>query len=191
MDWLIIALLIVVAFGGVAYVLPSKFQREVGKLRLEARQFGFSTSLMNVANLNAEAADRVTAGGKVRFRDNFCAVYHKRYAKKVPHAPLWRLDRYDKGKFPVPAWTLHGDALEGVDLSNAPYWKDVQGLLATMPRTCRAVECNADGISWIGIEAREVVLAGDFLKNLANALDSLAELNVNLSGTDEDLKSDP
>lgn len=181
LDWLIIALVLVIAFGGVAYAVPSRFQRRVGKMRLEARQHGFTTSLANVPDLDADAEDRVTAGGEVRPRDNFCAVYDKAYLRKLNNPPIWQLDRYKKSQVPIPGWLLRDNALAGVQLSDAGYWGDVAATIADMPPSCRGVASHADGVRWIGLESRDAVLEDRFLPELSNALDALRDMHAEMS----------
>ncbi|MCY4129925.1 MAG: hypothetical protein OXG15_11895 [Gammaproteobacteria bacterium] len=181
MDWLIIALLLLVAFGGVAYVLPSKFQRRVSQLRLEARQQGIFTSSRTIPDLDAEAEDRVTSGGKVRQREDLCVVYDLGYPSSVPNPPQWQLVRYKKSNLPIPGWLLRDNHLSGVELSDTNYWTTVASKIADMPKVCRSVLSHESGVSWIGIETKEAVVEGKFLGELTTSLGSLRDLNLSIS----------
>lgn len=178
MDWLIIALLLLVGFGGVAYVLPSKFQRRVSQLRLEARKQGIFTSSRTVPDLDADAEDRVTSGGKVRHRQDLCVVYDLSYRDALEDPPQWQLVRYRKSQLPIPGWLLRENQLKGVQLSDAEYWGSVAENIADTPGVCRSVVSHEAGVSWIGTESKSAVEEGRFLRELTASLESLRELNL-------------
>lgn len=169
------------AFGGVAYVLPSKFQRRVSQLRLEARSRGIFTSSRTIPDLDAEAEDRVTSGGKVRQREDLCVVYDLGYPSSVQNPPQWQLVRYKKSNLPIPGWLLRENQLSGVELSDANYWATVAANIADMPNVCRSVVCHDAGVSWIGIETKASVVEGSFLGELTSSLESLRDLNLSIS----------
>lgn len=181
MDWLIIAVLLLVAFGGIAYVVPSKFQRRVSQLRLEARRRGIFTSSRTVPDLDAEAEDRVTSGGKVRQREELCVVYDLGYPISVQDPPQWQLVRYKKSQLPIPGWLLRDARLSGVQFSDVTYWEMVAAKFEHMPRDCRSVVSHEAGVSWIGIEAKEAVVDGRFLDEMTSYLESLRDLNLSIS----------
>lgn len=174
-------LLLLVAFGGVAYVFPSKFQRRVSQLRLEARKQGIFTSSSTIPDLDANAEDRVTSGGKIRQRGDLCVVYELGYSDPPLTPPRWQLVRYKKSQLPIPGWLLRDDELQGVQLLDAAYWGTVAANIADMPKVCRSVLSHEQGVSWIGIESREAVEEGRFLDELTAGLESLRELNLAIS----------
>lgn len=189
MDWLIIALVLIVAFGGVAYALPSKLQRRVGRMRLDARKQGLHTSSMTLPDLDADAEDKVTSGGKVKLREQLCVAYDLNYGGGVKNPPSWQLDRYAKSQLPIPGWLLRNQKHEGVELSDTTYWLAVAESIADMPHSCRAVASHEHGVRWVGIEAKDAVLSDDFLPKLVGALSKLRELNVaknSINKTEED-----
>ncbi|MCY4096633.1 MAG: hypothetical protein OXG05_16100 [Gammaproteobacteria bacterium] len=178
MEWLIIALLLLVGFGGVAYVLPSKFQRRVSQLRLEARKQGIFTSSRTIPDLDADAEDRVTSGGKVRQREDLCVVYDLSYRNPPDCPPRWQLVRYKKSQLPIPGWLLRENQLIGVQLSDAAYWGSVAANIAEMPAICRCVVSHDSGVSWIGTESKNAIEEGKFLQDLTASLESLRDLNL-------------
>lgn len=165
-------------FGGIAYVLPSKFQRRVSQLRLEARKQGIFTSSRTVPDLDADAEDRVTSGGKVRQREDLCVVYDLNYRDAPQSPPQWQLVRFKKSQMPIPGWILRENQLSGVQLSNAIYWASVASKIADMPEFCRSVVSHEAGVSWIGTESRRAVEEGNFLRELTSSLESLRDLNL-------------
>lgn len=188
MDWLIIAVLLLVAFGGITYVIPSKFQRRVSQLRLEARRQGIFTSSSTIPDLDADAEDRVTSGGKLRQRGDLCVVYDLQYSGSPQNPPKWQLMRYKKSQLPIPGWLLRDDQLSGVQLSDASYWGTVAANIADMPKVCKSVVSHETGVSWIGIESKDAVVEGTFLADLKASLESLRELNLAIGAkrTDDD-----
>ena len=179
-------MLLLVAFGGVAYVIPSKFQRRVSQLRLEARRQGIFTSSSTIPDLDADAEDRVTSGGKVRQRGDLCVVYDLQYLNSPQNPPQWQLMRYNKSQLPIPGWLLRDDQLSGVQLSDANYWGSVAANLADMPKVCKSVVSHVDGVSWIGIESKDAVVDGTFLTELTSSLESLRELNLSVNDVNAD-----
>ena len=182
LEWLLIAVILVIAFGSVSYVLPSKLQRQVGKLRLEARRHGLFTSSTSLPDLDAAAEDRVTSGGKVRKHEKLCVVYDLGFEHSVIDVPVWQLTRYQKSQVPIPGWLLRDNTLDGVQLSNTFYWASVAETIAAMPRACRSVVSHANGVRWIGIEQKDAVLRNSFLPELLSSLTALRHLNVSVGG---------
>ena len=181
MEWLVIAILLLAAFGGIAYVMPSKFQRKVGQLRLEARKQGIQTSARTIPDLDAAPEDRVTSGGKVRQRTDLCVVYELGYVNPPDDPPQWQLVRYKKSQLPIPGWLLRDDELSGVQLSDARYWGSVAEQIADMPKICRSVASSEASVAWIGVESKSTVLDGQFLAELLPPLKALQDLNVRSS----------
>ena len=66
MEWLIVALGLLIAFGGIVYVLPSRVERLRGKARVMARNQGLSVSSTMLTHRDAPAEEKVSAGGKSR-----------------------------------------------------------------------------------------------------------------------------
>lgn len=162
-------------------MIPSKFQRRVSQLRLEARRQGIFTSSRTIPDLDAEAEDRVTSGGKVRQREDLCVVYDLGYPVSVQNPPQWQLVRYTKSQLPIPGWLLRDDHLSGVQLSDVKYWGSVAANLVDMPRECRSVVSHEAGVSWIGIETKEAVVEGRFLRELTSSLETMRDLNLAIS----------
>ena len=58
MVWIIIIVVLLVAFGPVLYLLPTKKDRRLAALRQQARLVGFVVELKPVRKLNPDARDR-------------------------------------------------------------------------------------------------------------------------------------
>ncbi len=177
-EWLLIALILAAAFGGIAYVIPTKFQRRVSHLRLSARKQGLIISATTLPDLDAPAEDRVTSGGKKRQREQLAVVYELAYLGPLEHVPTWQLVRYKKSQIPIPGWLLKNNELHGVQLSDAIYWGTVASHIGSMPRHCVSVSSHRGGVNWIGHEEQTAVLEDRFLPTLIAELGKLRALNI-------------
>lgn len=185
MEWLLIAGILLAAFGGVAYIIPSKYQRLVGNLRLEARKQGMFISSTTIEDMNVDAEHRVTSGGKARDHRKLCVEFSLPFERKLAHAPIWQLIRYGKSQLPIPGWLLVDNSLIGVQLSDTSYWASIAESIADMPAICRSVRVNGSQVSWIGKESKELVLNDEFLDCLRKSLEELSRLNHEISVANE------
>ena len=169
-------------------MIPSKFQRQVGQVRLAARNQGFVTSAVVLPDLDADASERVTAGGKKKDSSKLSTVYLLPFEEKAQNAPIWQLLKSRKSQVPLHGWLLNNDALLNVDLTDQLYWRRVSEVINDMPLLCRSVEVNSRGVSWIGEEDRELVENEQFMAQLADSLFELRQLNLEIhdrNSTDE------
>ena len=107
---IIIVGILVVAFGPILYVLPSKRDRRLAALRAEARRLGLTVELKPVRNPDAAPSERVTAGGRSRQPMHASARYALTLDRTVDAQPPWRLLRSadgwiaDAGMDPPAGW---------------------------------------------------------------------------------------
>lgn len=100
--WLIILVVLGVAFGPVLLLLPSRRERRLAALRAEARRLGLSVELRPVPKLGADLGERVTAGGRIR-----TAMHPSvRYAMPLPARPNRPTDA---GAVPPPQGDAQGE----------------------------------------------------------------------------------
>ena len=126
---IIIVGVLIVAFGPILYVLPSRKDRRLAALRGEARRLGLTVELKSVRNPDAAPTERVTAGGRTRTPMRACA----RYALALDRMPA-----------PTPPWRLllaAGDwiADEGMALP-AGWFGELRPLIKSLPDDVMAVE---------------------------------------------------
>ena len=95
--WIIIAGVLVLAFGPILYLLPSRKDRRLAALRAEARRLGLTVELKPVRNLDAAARERVTAGGRQRTPVHASARYSLTLDRMPDAVPAWRLLRSARG----------------------------------------------------------------------------------------------
>lgn len=174
MEWVWILLLVVAAFGGVAYAWPSKKTRLISKLRQLARQRNISVAMMAVPDFNASPDERVTLSGKDRKPTLQCVIYRRVKHDEGADGPKWRLLRDGNSAEPISGWRLHGYPVEGVVKFDYTYWTEVEKTIEIFPEDCIGVECTANHAAWIGRENLSNSTPEEFLVRLDSALMVLA-----------------
>ena len=106
MTWLLIILVLVVAFGPVLWLVPSKRDKRLSALRSRARSEGLIVEMRRIPKPDPAPEDRVSAGGKVREPVMECASYGLPLARGLKYLPGWRLIRKapEQGPDPFPDW---------------------------------------------------------------------------------------
>lgn len=171
MAWWLILLILLAAFGPVLWILPSKRDRLLTRLRAGARARGILVELTRLRDLAAPLEERVSAGGVPRTPTRACAAYRQAIPRSVNHAPRWRLLRDgDEPGQPVAGWTFDGERA-----GDRPYWQEAALYLDELPDDVLAVEVGRNQVSlfWRERVAAEEVEA--VLDRLATMLVRLAE----------------
>ena len=84
-------LAIVVAAGPILWLLPSKRDKRLAELRAAARRAGLVVEIVAVPKLDADASERVSAGGVARHATIDCAAYRLPLPRPLTAAPHWQL----------------------------------------------------------------------------------------------------
>ena len=183
MDWLIVTLGVLIAFGGIVYVLPSRNDRLRGNARLRARRVGMTVSSSTIPNLNAANVEKVTAGGRRRNPTHLGFVYFKNYLDDLDNLPNWQIVPNMDSTHPIAGWTLQPFVVDEVFHLDNEYWRAIEDLCASAPRRCLGIRCNEIGVAWIGVEdLREHDVEG-FVDDVEGFLDRLADLNTRHAAT--------
>ena len=132
MGWIIVVIALLVAIGPVLYLIPSKRDRRLARLRQQAKLTGFIVELHPVRQTNPELADRVTAGGQVRTPTHPSVAYTLRLTRKIQHLSLWRVLRDEHSTTPIAGWQLDQGEPESL--------KALPGLLDALPEDVVGVE---------------------------------------------------
>jgi hypothetical protein len=106
MTWLLIILVLVVAFGPVLWLVPSKRDKRLSAMRSRARSEGLIVEMRRIPNPDPRPEERVSAGGKVRNPVIECASYGLPLRQGLKHLPTWRVVRKAAEQAPDPfsAW---------------------------------------------------------------------------------------
>ena len=164
MSWLIIAVILLVAFGPVLWLIPSRRDKRLAALRLAARQAGLNVEIEHLPKLNASAEDRVSPGGVIRDPVVDCAAYSHILGRRLHLLPHWRLLKDSEGTdAPRSGWTFN-PVPERVN----PYWE-------------RLWECFTDFFEMlpddaVGLELKERSIVLYWLESPASDVDSVARM---------------
>jgi hypothetical protein len=126
-QWVVIALVLLAAFGPVLWLLPSANDRRLTKLRGRARSLGLELELTRLPDLSAAPAEHVTAGGRRREPTVLVTAYRLPSVRKLGRAPTWRLRRGDAAG-PLPGWQW-----DSTPAGSAAYWTKLATPLARVP----------------------------------------------------------
>ena len=169
MNWLIIGLILIAAFGPVLWMLPSKGDRRLAKMRARARTHGMQVEMTSVADPNAQPSARVTAGGRPLSPTIQCAAYRLALRRPAYAAPQWKLLRnaLQMGE-PVAGWQW-----DGAPAGDAAYWRQVSDIVRDLPAD--ALACAAQQ-SEVACWWRERVSAEEALAAVDALYETLAKV---------------
>ena len=181
MTWLLIILVLVVAFGPVLWLVPSKRDKRLAALRSRARSEGLIVEMRRIPKPNPAAAERVSAGGRVRDPVIECASYGLPLTRSLKYLPSWRLVRKpaEKHPDPFPDWQYDlrakGEGREFLD----QVLTQVETLLCALPNDVAALEVSARMVLvyWLEKPASTESSVPDLASALRTFADSLSALD--------------
>ncbi len=184
LTWIIIVLVLLVAFGPVFWLMPSQRDRLLSALRQKARMEGLVVELRRVPKLNPEPEERVSAGGKIRKPVIDCAAYLWNMADKLRFLPDVRILRGTNGTPMIPGWVL--------DPERKPRRDHLDVLLNTLANHTEKLPEDVIGIE---VSERQVVCywlesSGSGLALVTEIAARLQRLGDDLHEVDERLKED-
>ena len=182
MFWIFVTTAFLVVFGGMLLVLPSKSERKIGRMRIEARKFGLQTQGIVVTNVNAAAVDRVTAGGRIRTPKVQCIAWEKRYEDEHTDLPTWTLYKSDKEHGPIEGYVIEPQLKEVGLEQHSEYWSEVSQAIEQLPGKLVAVRSGLHGIAWIGQERLEST-PDEFIEQMQQGLEKLLKANGELASS--------
>jgi hypothetical protein len=158
MTWLIITVVLLVAFGPMLWLMPSRRDKRLAALRLAARKAGLNVAIEHLPKLNPSAEDRVSAGGVIREPVFDCAAYSHILGRRLHLLPQWRLLKDAQGSDgPLPGWTFNPTP----ERAN-PYWPALwecfAGFFDALPEDAVGVELQERSIVlyWLESPASDV-----------------------------------
>ncbi len=177
MVWLIVALGLLVAFGPIFWLMPSRRDRQLARLREAARRAGLVVELVRVPVLDARPEERVSAGGVARDAQRPCAAYRLPVHGLDEAAPGWFLLRDATGTDPLPGWTCHPERPpRGLPGDPRSYWTRVGQAVAALEQRCVALECTPAGVTWYWLENPGRPTPDEVVADIAEGLGALAAL---------------
>ena len=169
LTWLIIGLILFAAFGPLVWLVPSKRDRRLAKMRSRARALGIQVELTRLPDVAAQPSARVSAGGLRREPMVSCAAYRLALPRSARAAPQWRLLRGAESNGPLSGWQW-----DSPSVGDAQYWERVGAIIAAFPPDTLA--CGAQPTE-VACWWRENTTA----ENAENSVDSLHATLVKLA----------
>ena len=176
MAWIVIALVLLIAFGPVLWLLPSKRDKRLSALRARARQEGLVVEMKRLPKPTPELHERVTAGGVVKNPVIDCASYNQIFRRRLRYQPGWRLVRGDGEEDPFPGWRF----------DERPDGNSGRQFLADMLKATEQLVKNLpDDV--IGLQVSPARVSVYWLENPGTNVDSVADLAALLRRFEADL----
>ena len=174
MSWIVIALVLLAAFGPILWLLPSRSDRRLAAMRARARTHGIHVEITQLPDLEADATARVTAGGKRLEPQVACAAYRLGLHREARAAPQWKLLRNRAATDgPLDGWQWDSPRVD-----DAAYWQDVLAVVRQLPADALACAANARETSCWWHERAAQDDAESSVDRLAALLDKLAEIQM-------------
>lgn len=180
MFWILATTAFLMVFGGILLVLPSKHERRVGQMRIDARKSGLQTQGIVVTDVNASAVERVTAGGKIRTPKIRCIAWEKRYSDDYDNIPLWTLYESSKGSAPIQGFIVEPRLNETGLEHQREYWGRVGRAIDHLPAKLIAIKSSRNSVAWIGQELMDST-PEEFIDRMSVGLKELSEANTALA----------
>ena len=186
MTWLLIILVLVVAFGPVLWLIPSKRDKRLSAMRSRARSEGLIVEMRRIPKPDPAPEERVSAGGKVRDPVIECASYGLPLPRGLKYLPSWRLVRRapDDGPDPFADWQYDlrakGEGREFLD----EMLKGTAALLSELPDDVAALEVSARMVLAYWLEK-----PGSSEASVPDLASSLRGFGDYLSGLDREIEA--
>ncbi len=178
MVWLLIALVLVVAFGPLLYLRPSPRDRRLSALRSKAVSEGLVVEIGNLDKRDSTAEERVNSAGRERHPTISLALYRQPLSRKLRLVEPLRLQRDPEGRGDIPGWHLTG----ALTPPRSDFWAVLTELLASMPTGVEAfdVDSRFASVFWREGKAEDVEALLAIARNLRHASDYLQEVEAEL-----------
>lgn len=173
MTWLIISAILLAAFGPLLWMVPSKSDRRLSRMRSRARALGMQVEVTQLPDLAAQPHAKVTAGGRRLEPMVTCAAYRLASAKVLRNAPQWRLLRAadTDARGPLPGWQW-----DSAPTGDAPYWSQVEIAVAALPADALACSAQPSEVACWWRERATADTAESSVDSVHSALDGLLEI---------------
>ncbi|MDE0053721.1 MAG: hypothetical protein OXT64_05615 [Gammaproteobacteria bacterium] len=176
MTWLIVGGLLVLAFAPILWLMPTKRDRQLVRLRERARREGLVVEVASVPKRGARAEELVGSDGVARDVTQPCCAYRLPASGSWRVAPRWFLLRDAHGSVPIPGWTVHPEVpLPCVD---AAYWRAVIGAATGLEDQCLGMEASEGMASWYWSENSRGREAAELVAEIAQRLRAIAVLQA-------------
>jgi hypothetical protein len=175
--WIIIIVILLVAFGPLMWLRPSARERRQGALRQRAYKEGMRVELRRLPKRDPDPEERVSASGRPRDLNEDAPAYIYPLSTRLRMLPKWRLVRGDDGMPAYPGWVFEPGRRP--DHARLQEVLDVLGpVIQAMPEDVLAVECDPQNLAGYWLEGPGTT--PDRVADLAARLGSGARALVDL-----------
>jgi hypothetical protein len=172
--WIVIGLILVVAFGPLLWLMPTPRERRLASLRQSAYRVGMRVELGRLPRAEPAPQQRVSAGGRPLDTTRPCAAYLHPLPHRLRHLPPARLLRGDHGIAAHPGWSFE----RGGKPDHPALGRAIEAVAATLdalPEDVLALEWRRHdvGVYWLespGATAENVQKLADWLTAAGAAL---------------------
>lgn len=177
MVWFVILLILLVAFGPLMWLMPTRRERRLAALRQSAYGLGMRVELARLPRLDPTPQQRVSAGGRALDTSVPCTAYLHPLPRRLKRLPTLRLLRGEHGQPAVAGWSFERGAKPAHPSLDAAL-DAVQPTLASLPEDVLALEWRTHDVAayWLegpGTGAEDVRRLAALLAAAAAALGDL------------------
>jgi hypothetical protein len=174
--WIVIVVIMIVAFGPILWLMPSRRERRLSRLRQRAYQRGMRVELRRLPGRDVAPEERVTAGGRALDTSREYAAYLMPLQARLRMLPSWRLLRGAQGMSPVPGWAF--------EAGRRPDHPRLDVMLETLAPLLRDLP---DDVAAVEVESHSV--AGYWLEGPGTTTDRVDDLAARLTDAAAALKT--
>lgn len=186
LTWVIIVVALVAAFGPLLWMMPSRSDRRLAKMRTRARGHGIQVEMTQLEDLAAEPHERVNSAGAKLEPKVMCAAYRLGIRQLARAAPQWKILRKpaansdansdvssDGNSGPIAGWIW---ATKPV--GDSAYWQQVSGVLREVPPDALACAADASEVSCWWRERASAEDAEASVDRMHALLENLAQIQM-------------
>jgi hypothetical protein len=174
LTWLIIIVALFAAFGPLLWMMPSRADRRLAKMRARARTHGIHVEITQLDDLDAEPQARVTSGGVKLEPKVMCAAYRLGMRRLARAAPQWKILRKSGANDgPIDGW-IWATRPAG----DSTYWQEVGEVLRALPSDALACATDASEVTCWWRERTTAEDAETSVDRLHAVLQNLAEIQL-------------
>lgn len=179
--WVIIIVIMIVAFGPIFWLMPSARERRLSALRQRAYRHGMRVELRRLPGRDVPPEERVTAGGRELDTSREYAAYSLPLGARLRLLPTWRVLRGGEGMSAVPGWAFE-PGRRPEDPRLAAVLDAVAPVLVELPEDVVAVECEPHAVAAYWLEGRgaDPQRVDDLAQRLGTLADALRALDQRL-----------
>ena len=172
-------LTIAVAIGPILWLLPSKRDKRLAEFRAAARRAGLVVEIVAVPKLDADAVERVSAGGVARDAKIDCVAYRLPLPRPLLGAPHWQLLKSERESRHLRGWTSL-DPPTNLPVPAHGYWQRIGSIVDALPGGCIGVQADAHTIAWLGRERIKDDTVAAVIEDIRAGLEAIGILHGKL-----------